>query len=42
MFSLAKKNRFLYKKITPILMVKILDLNCVRNFGQKVTVYVIV
>ena len=31
LFSLAKKNRFLYKRITPILMVKILDFNCVRN-----------
>ena len=35
----AKKHRFLYKKKTPILMVKILDFNCVRNFWQKGTVY---
>ena len=27
LFSPAKKNRFLYKKITPILTVKILDFN---------------
>ena len=35
LFSLAKKNKFLYKKITPILMVKILDFNCVRNLLTK-------
>ena len=39
LFSLAKKNRFLYKKITPILMVKIPDFNCVRKFWQNVIVY---
>ena len=38
LFSMAKKNSFLYQKITPILMVKILDFNCVRNFWQKVIV----
>ena len=36
---MAKKNRFLYKNIIPILMVKTLDFNCVRNFWQKVIVY---
>ena len=40
-FSLAKKYRFLYKKITPILMVKNLDFNCLRNFWQKAIVYMI-
>ena len=42
LFSLEKKNRFLYKKATPILIVKILDCNiivCVRNIWQKVIVY---
>ena len=39
LFSLAKKNRSLYKTITPVLMVKILDFNCVRNFWQKIIVY---
>ena len=39
LFSLAKKNRFLYKKITPILMVKSPDFNCVRKFWQNVIVY---
>ena len=29
------------KKITPILMVKNLDFNCVRNFSQKAIVYMI-
>ena len=39
---MAKKNRFLYEKITPILMVKILDyFNCVRNVWQKIMVYVL-
>ena len=33
LFSLAKKNRFLYKRISPILMVKILYFNCMRNFS---------
>ena len=39
LFSLEKKNTFLYKKITQILIVKILVFNCVRNFWQKVIVY---
>ena len=39
LFSLAKKNRSLYKTITPVLLVKILDFNCVRNFWQNIIVY---
>ena len=36
---MAKKSRFLCKTIIPILMVKTLDFNCVRNFWQKVIVF---
>ena len=36
LWSWEKKNRFLYKTITPISMVKIVDFNGVRNFWQKV------
>ena len=39
LWRLAKKNRFLNKTITPILMAKIVDFNCVRNVWQKVIVY---
>ena len=39
LFNLAKKNRFSNKNITTILMIKILDFNCVRNFWQNTIVY---
>ena len=37
LLSLAKKNRILCKRITPILI--FLYFNCVRNFSQRVIVY---
>ena len=40
LFSLARKNRLLYKKITPILMVKILDFNCEKLLTKSYYVYV--
>ena len=36
LISLANKNRFSYKKIIPDLV----DFNSVRNFWQKVIVYI--
>ena len=45
---MAKKNRFLYqknktttKKITLILIVKILDFSCVRNYWQEIIMYMV-
>ena len=39
LLSLAKKNRVLYKRISPILMVKILYFNCMRTTRENTLLY---